>query len=227
MISDLIHRDVDVRLSEVQRVLTLVKKLEDIALNEKDPASAEHAAILRGLFFVHLYGALEYSITLSVQVLLQEMTKVAVPFCRFEHLLHAVALDDDFRSLADPGLKLRWPRRRELLTKQTSTEPCSLNDTVFHDQLQNIWYETLSSVFQYLCIPQSAVPEERMRGYLDEIAENRNAIAHGRQSAQGVGRRVTSSELEDRLDAVKKIVDHVLATFDQYLDARQFVDAGH
>ncbi len=167
------------------------------------------------------------NISLSVQVLLQEMTKAAVPFRRFEHHLHAVVLDDHFRSLADPGLKPKWPKRRELLAKQISADPCSLNDTVFHDQLQNIWFITLSSIFEYLCIKRDPVPEDRMRGYIDEIVDNRNAVAHGRQSAHGVGRRITSSDLEERLDAVMKVVDHVLFCFEEYLQNREFIDIRH
>lgn len=227
MISEQIHRSVDPRLAEVKKVLALIKKLESNAVADRDPISAENAAILRGLFFVQLYGVIEFAISLSVQVLLQEMTKAAVPFRRFEHHIHAVALDDLFRSLSDPGLKLRWPKRKELLAKQISTEPCCLNDTVFHDQLQNIWFETLQSIFEYLCIQRNAVPEERMRGYIDEIVDNRNAVAHGRQSAQGVGRRITSSDLEERLDAVARVVDHVLTSFDDYLQNREFVDSQH
>ncbi len=227
MISEQIHSSVDPRLAEVQKVLALIKKLESLATTDHDPASAESAAILRGLFFVHLYGALEHAISLSVQVLLQEMTKAAIPYRRFEHNLHAVVLDDHFRSLADSGLKPRWPKRRELLAKQISAEPCSLNDTVFHDQLQNIWFKTLQAIFEYLCIQRDAVPEERMRGYIDEIVENRNAIAHGRQSAHGVGRRITSSDLDERLDAVIRVIDYVLSCFEEYLQNREFIDAQH
>jgi hypothetical protein len=227
MISEQIHSSVDPRLAEVQKVLALIKKLESMAATERDPASAESAAILRGLFFVHLYGVLEHAISLSVQVLLQEMTKAGIPYRRFEHHLHAVVLDDHFRSLADPGLKPRWPKRRELLTKQISSEPCSLNDAVFQDQLQNIWFKTLQTIFEYLCIQRDAVPEERMRGYIDEIVENRNAVAHGRQSAQGVGRRITSSDLEERLDAVVRVVNHVLSCFEDYLQNREFIDLQH
>jgi MAE_28990/MAE_18760-like HEPN len=227
MISDQIHQTVDTRLAEVQRTLALVEKLEASAANENDPVSAENAATLRGLFYVHLYGALEYSITLSVQVLLQEMTKTTVRFSDYDHMLHAVILDDHFRSLAEPGLKLRWPKRRELLAKQISSEPCSLNDTVFQDQLQNLWYKTLHSIFEYLCIPRQAVPEDRMRGYIDEIVDNRNAIAHGRQAAQEVGRRVTSTDLKERFDAITKVVNHVLETFDDYLETRHFIAPSH
>ena len=227
MISAQIHNNVDSRLAEVQKLLALIRKLEALATEERDQVSAENSTVLRGLFFVHLYGALEYSITLSVQVLLQEMTKVAVPFNGFEHLLHVIALDAQFRSLADPGLKLKWQKRRELLNKQVSSEMCSLNDTVFQDQLQNIWYHTLHTIFDFLCVPSDAVPEVRMRGYLDEIVENRNAIAHGRQSAQEVGRRTTSTDLGERLDAVTKVVNHVIVSFEDYLENRHFVDARH
>src|SRR5579864_3508112 len=169
MISDQIHRSVDPRLDEVRRLVALIEKLETSAATERDAVSAESATTLRGLFYVLLYGVLEHSITLSVQVLLQEMTKTEVPFHQFEHMLHAVVLDNHFRGLADPALKQRWPKRRELLSQQVSRERCSLNDTVFSDQLQNLWSDTLHSIFEYLCMSRAAVPEDRMRGYIDEI----------------------------------------------------------
>jgi hypothetical protein len=215
------------RLGEVQKLLAHIKKLEDTAEKEKDPVSAENATILRGLFFVHLYGAFENSIALSVQVLLQEITKVGVSYSHFEHLLHVVALDPDFRSVADAGWQSKWSKRRELLQKQLSHTSCALNDTLFHDQIENVWYATLSNIFEYLCIPVPAVPDNRMRGYIDEIVNNRNAVAHGRLSPQTVGRLTTSAELAKRLDAITEVINHVVTSFDSYLTNREFVAIPH
>lgn len=227
MISESVLPIANLRLAEVQRILAHTKKLEAVALAESDSVNAENAATIRGLFYVHLYGALEYSISLGVQVLLQEISKLSVPYCELEYLLHAVALDDLFRSLSDPGLKAKWEKRRELLRRQASAEQCVLNDTLFQDQLQNIWYETLRSIFANLCIQGDPVPEKRMIGYIDEIVEKRNEIAHGRQSAHAIGRQITSKDLNDRLDVITKVVNHVVAAFDDLLESRKFVNSPH
>lgn len=224
MISAQIKAGVDSRFSEVRKLFAHIQNLDSKAATDQDSVSAESATILRGLIFVHLYGAFEYAVTLSVQVLLQEITKVAVPYCEFEHLFHAIALDSDFKSVSDSGWKGKWPKRRSLLQRQVSAEVCTLNDTVFHNQLQNIWYETLSDLFEYLCISVKPVPEDRMRGYIDEVVDHRNGIAHGRLSAQEVGRGKTVEDIEKRLRAIIEVVDHILNCFDDLLANREFVE---
>jgi MAE_28990/MAE_18760-like HEPN len=217
----------DARLVEVQKLLAHIRKLERAGRDENDAVSAETAAILKGLFFVHLYGALEYAVSLTVQILLQEITKVAVPYSHFEHLMHVVALDSDFQSIIDSGWDSKFPKRKQLLQRQQSSDVYRLNDTVFHGQLQNLWFKTLKLVFEYLCISASPVPERRVQGYIDEIVNHRNEIAHGRSSASTVGRLVSTADLEDRFRAVRQTIDHVIMHFDEYLRNREFIATPH
>lgn len=113
-----ISKSTDPRLAEVQRLLAHIKRLETLAVTEHDSVSGDAATILRGLFFVHLYGALEYAVSLSVQVLLQEITKLAISYSHFEHLIFAVALDAEFRSVVDAGWESKL-HRRKLLPRET------------------------------------------------------------------------------------------------------------
>ncbi len=102
-----ISKSTDPRLAEVQRLLAHIKRLEDLAATGHDTVSGDMAAILRGMFFVHLYGALEYAVSLSVQVLLQEITKLAISYSHFEHLIFAIALDAEFKSIVRCRLGLK------------------------------------------------------------------------------------------------------------------------
>jgi HEPN superfamily protein len=222
-----ISKSTDPRLAEVQKLLAHIKRLEALATTGHDTVSGDTAAILRGLFFVQLYGVLEYAVSLSVQVLLQEITKLAISYSHFEHLIFAIALDAEFKSIVDAGWDSKLQKRRLLLERQASGTSCSLNDTVFHDQLQNIWFATLDTIFEYLCIPTDPVPETRMRGYVNEIVTHRNEIAHGRSSASAVGRLKSSTDLDERLKAVTQIIDHVIISFDDYLTKREFVAVPH
>jgi hypothetical protein len=225
MIDGQVSPNVDARFSEIRKLLTHIKNLESPDIRNRDSVSGDIAAILRGLFFVQLYGAFEYAVSLSVQVLLQEITRVAVPYCGFEPLFHSVALDAQFKGVSGTGSK--WPKRRSLLEKQHSNDICILDDSVFKDQLQNIWYDTLANLFEYLCIPSKPVPEDRMRGYIDEIVDNRNAIAHGRLSTSEVGRLKTVEDIEKRLEVVTKVTNHIITCFDDLLISRRFVASSH
>lgn len=225
MIDGQVSANVDARFAEIHKLLTHIKNLEISAIRDKDSVSGEIATILRGVFFVQLYGAFEYAVSLSLQVLLQEISRVAVPYCGFERLFHAVALDPQFKGISDTGSK--WKKRKVLLERQISNEICALNDAVFQDQLQNIWYETLTDLFGYLCIASKPVPEDRMRGYIDEIVEYRNAVAHGRLSSLEVGRLKTVEDIEKRLDAITLVTNHIINCFDDLLINRKFVASSH
>jgi hypothetical protein len=218
-----ISNSTDARLAEVRKLLAHIKRLEATASAERDSVSAEAAMVLRGLFVVQLYGVLEYAMTLSVQVLLQEITRLGVPFMHFEQHLFTVALDSEFRSIVDSGWNSKFAKRKNLLQKQVSGSPCTMNDTVFHDQLQNIWFGTLKNVFECLCIPAEPVPERRIKGYIDEIVDARNEVAHGRSSATMVGRTKSSAELEERMNAIAHLIDYIIMSFDSYLTNREFV----
>jgi hypothetical protein len=218
-----ISKNSDPRLVELRSLLEHIKKLEAVAVVDRDVISGQLATLLRGLFYVHLYGALEYAVSLSVQVLLQEMSKTAVPFSQYEHLLHVVALDSDFQAIKDSSWDAKFSKRSGLLKKQVSSTACVLNDSLFSDRLQNVWFSTLNDVFEYLQIPGSPVPEPGMQGYIDEIVENRNAVAHGRSSPTTIGRLHTSADLDVRLKAIREVIDHIIISFDGYLESREFI----
>lgn len=210
------------RFNEVRALLTEIRA-QEVAPPTTEP---DIVAILRGLFFVNLYGAFEFSVTEAVQILLQEITRAQIPFSQLEHLFYAVALDSKFSAISDSGRKKRWAVRRDLLSQQTSGIACGMNDTVFHSDLQNIWFETLSTLFESLCISESVLPEPRLRGYIDEVMERRNAVAHGRESPASVG-RIRSNELELRLEAISRTATHIIFCFDRYLNNRDFIASAH
>jgi len=82
-------------------------------------------------------------------------------------------------------------------------------------------------VFACLCVPGEPVPDDRLRGYIDETVEYRNAVAHGRMSPLEVGRQKTSDDIARSLDAIAQVVEHVVTRFDDLLMNRRFVNPSH
>jgi len=103
-----------------------------------DPAVADIVGILRGLFFVDLYGAFEYAVEQSVQTFLQHLSAAGIPYREFEQLLFAITLHQEFESAATVAHRKKWSQRRSLLTKQISGDTCQVNDLMFHYYLQSI-----------------------------------------------------------------------------------------
>jgi len=62
------------------------------------------------------------------------------------------------------------------------------------------------------------------KGY-KELVENRNAIAHGRESASAVGSRFTIDELHSRYASISEVCSHVIQTFRNYLSKKHYLAA--
>jgi hypothetical protein len=75
-------------------------------------------------------------------------------------------------------------------------------------QLETIW-----AVFG-LTVP--VVPELRLLGRIEELVENRNAIAHGRRTAVEVGGRYSALEIEKRIDDVEQISSYVVTQMEDH-----------
>jgi hypothetical protein len=86
------------RFAEMRRLLTHIKAVEDAV-----PVASSDATILRGLFYVHIYGALEYAVHLSVTALLEAISGTGVSYAHFEHLFHCLALDSRFEAADTTG----------------------------------------------------------------------------------------------------------------------------
>jgi hypothetical protein len=82
-----------------------------------------------------------------------------------------------------------------------STTPLhSLDDTLFPTDGSHYRVAQLWTIFG-ITVP--VVPESRLIARIDELVENRNAIAHGRRTPQEVGGRYSTSDIEKRIDDIE------------------------
>jgi hypothetical protein len=222
-----VSRNATARLLEVRRLLAHIRTLEDALALTHDPEVAESVAILRGLLYVQLYGALEYTVEKGVQLLLQIVSSAGIPYPEFEHLLCAVTLDAEFESAATVKHDKKWVRRRDLLERQRSPTQCTINDTIFSEMLQSVKSTTIRDIFEWLCMPQQPVPDPRISGYIDEVTGRRHEVAHGRSTARDVGGNLTSTDLEIRINAITDEINHVVASFEDFVQTKAFIAVQH
>lgn len=208
------------RLTEVRQLLETIKALESPAL---PPVDSTEVLILRGLFYVHLYATLEHSVNEVVQRLLHAITGIKIKIAHFEPVFLNVTLDPEFSSLSQSGEKNRWSKRIAFLRRQYSVDEAILSESVFSHYLQNIWKENLVQIFECFLINEPIVPDPALSPYIDEIVNKRNAVAHGRESPVRVGAGTRSSDLHIRLDAVSRIITHLIECFEKHLTELNFI----
>lgn len=178
---------------------------------------------MRGLFYVHLYGAFEKSISEGVEQYLQQIADLQIPHAHFIPQFFPTALDALFTSLQSDSKRLK--KRVDFVKKMASTDLCRINNSLFSAQLQNAWPETLLDISAALGISQSFFSNAADSFYLHEIVEKRNQVAHGRNSPFNVGSRGRSDELELRLEVVVRVIDDFLGMLELNLNSLDFVVA--
>ena len=203
------------RLSEVFQLIEVIKRLETTP-PVPDPNEVK---VLRGLFWVHLYAALEYAVSNGVQRLLQAIDTMNAPPAHFKPAFYSVALDPNFSALRNVGEDKRWVKRIELLNAQFSDSSSKINADIFGLYLQNVWVEKIEILFSCLGINQPIVPDPSYKAYIDELVSQRNGVAHGRMSALAVGSSRRSNELFIRYNAISATCTHFFDCLDQhYID---------
>lgn len=215
----------NLRIGEVRSTLDVIKTLE--VPSGSTATDSDQVHILRGLYFVHLYSALEFAVNQCVQTTFREISAKKVPFAQLEKNFYILALDPRFASIRDCANDAKWSKRSELITQQFSTEQCVVSDTLLSNYLQNVWHDSLVTVFDCFSIKHPPTPDPRHKYYLDELVEKRNQVAHGRTSPLDVAKGMRSPELELRLNEVSKVIDHIFDCFEKYVSALQFIASAH
>lgn len=214
------HKDIDARFQEARNLLSFIKTQESTAT---PPVDAGYVKSMRGLFYVHLYGAFERSVNDAVSTFIRATVDLNVNIQHIAPQFLPVALDARFKSLQSVQGTGNWKKRLDFVSAMIATSTCSINDALFSEHLQNAWPETLTAVASYLGIgaPTFDAPDVLA---VDEVVDKRNAVAHGRASPAEIGARTQSGTLENRFDSTKAVLSrymaHIEAGFDSLICVR-------
>jgi hypothetical protein len=130
-----------------------------------------------------------------------------------------------FMAIRDAGRAKKWSKRIEFVDKIFSESKCVVNTAAFSEELQNIWVQTISELFDCLGIDAPPLPDMGYAGHIDEIVDKRNAVAHGRKSASEVAAGSRSPVLKRNWEIVSETIEYIFDTLTDYLDSYRFVVA--
>jgi RiboL-PSP-HEPN len=200
--------------------------LSDIKERERSGHSAG-ASVARGLFIVLLYGATEHALSRAITEVTLLVNQQDVLFCHVNEMLYPFALDPELASITAVGRKKKWERRAEVFRRQRSNEMVRLDASALLKDLDNVWANTFTQAFIVLGISGSAHYDQRVRQYIDQVAERRNAVAHGRESAEAVGRAYTTGDLQTLLDEISQQVQYMFVKFEEAIIAKSYIKSLH
>lgn len=206
------------RLSEVLLYLNHISSLE---LAVGVPV-AQELKIMKGMFFVILYGALEKSTHESVQLLLLKIKGLEPKNNHVIHPFYVVSMARRWKSIKETGYKDVLTQMSGFFTAMESNDYLGMDESLFAAVLQNVWAKTIEEVVVALGVPGFSLPVGD-RALIDELVRNRNAVAHGRESASEIGERYRIDDLRRKLNEIQLFIVGFIDRLEVYYEQREFL----
>jgi hypothetical protein len=175
------------------------------------------AATAKGLTFVQLYAAYEFTVSSVVRVAIDSINAHGHKMSEISPSLMALYLDGELNALRDCSKKNIWDTRLKIFERAFSDDIIALQNTAGPPSAgEHYRYPDLVKIFAVFGIRR--LPVRRRAHYLriDEIVRNRNQIAHGAETAADVGRRYTYNDMVNRLKQMKSVCDLLVSEFDKF-----------
>jgi hypothetical protein len=194
---------------------------EELSRNQSEPS----LRTLKGLIFVHFYAIYEYVVIQSFASAVRQFNSHALTHGQIKHSLLAIGFKNRFMAIGALSERKAWLPKIDLLCATASTAVLSLPEDAFPLDESHFRQQQLDTICNVLDLPSGALlPDNRTIGWIREVVENRNAIAHGRETAESVGSRYSSTDLDIRRAQLDQLCYHIIATLENHcLLASNFV----
>ncbi len=207
------------RFTENQVFLGYITSLEHRVITDSVPLEVN---IMKGLFYVHLYSSLEKSLNELIEDTLIHISSKSVQYNHFNLPFNSISLVNKLKSFKSSGYGNFFSKAFEIFSEVSSSNVCAINETVFANNLQNIWTKTIEEICNSFRIKTFAV-NPRTKATIDEIVEKRNSVAHGRESATIVGQRFRTDVLRTKMDIVIDFCNYLIDLFEKYYTKKEYL----
>lgn len=211
------------RFSEARVLLELIESLEPVTPAE---ATSVQVKILRGLYYVHLYAALEKTVNESVEQTLLLISREGIANGHYKTPFNVISLHNKMQGFKDAGYKSFFKKSIDVFSAVDSEYASNINNTLFSTNLQNVWYKTLDEVLRCFGIPGFQI-DPRYRIIIDDIVDKRNAVAHGRESTIEIGERHRSDVLRKRMQDIIIVSDLFIDCLETYIINKEYIKPAH
>jgi len=205
-----LQAEVDARFESVEAFFRATRALRG------DPAAAA-----RGLVFVQVYGAYEFTVKEVIRVAIESINAHNHRIGDMSPSLITLFLDREFRSLRDAGRSSIWESRLAFVSKAFSNDVAVIPSTTKgpHDG-SHYRYSQLELMFQVFGISRLPVRRRTHRFRINEVVRHRNEISHGNETPETAGRTYTSAEVRKMIRQMRSVCNLLVSVFDGFCSDR-------
>ena len=175
------------------------------------------AATAKGLAFVHLYSAYEYTVRSVVKIAIDAINTHGHRMKDLAPSLLTLYLDPELSSLRDTGGANVWSARLKIFERAFSTDGLSLStNTKPPSDGSHYRHTQLVTIFNVFGISRLPVRRRRHLYRIDEVVGNRNKVAHGEEAASDIGRRYSRADLIHIIRQMKSVCFLLISIFEGF-----------
>lgn len=226
-------QEIERRFKEINRLLLVVHRLEKRKNRkiQRHPSSIfffdNQLDTLKGLIFVQLYGCIEYATSSSIRRCDEIISQQNLKLSDYRRSLFPRLLNSKFDALHLVGREKKWIKRLELMheiIEDIDIKENSCKDLEIPTDGKNIRYAQLKSIWDTFGIHSSIFPSPELGNRLSDVVDNRNKIAHGNISPSEIGKKQSYREMKARSDEIRKICEHIITAFSNYIRNREYLN---
>jgi len=212
-----VRADCRKRFSQVLINLSHIESIEPNELTEEAPA---YVKIQRGLYYVHLYSAFEKTVNEVVETALSIIESKGVKNKHFETTFNVISLNSKMQSFKSCGYREYFNKSIDVFKSIGSDDSFKINNTIFSQNLQNVWFETIQQILDIFGISRI---DPRFKPIVNEVVENRNAVAHGRETPIEIGERHRANVLREKTTKIQLIAEEFIDSFETYISDLAYI----
>ena len=216
----------EVSFNSTKRLLE-EKRLMDLCSDDKfDEEQATTDSVLKGVVYVLLYGALEFTITHCVSRTIEILNDKTLNLYQVLPSLWGLIYDSACKRIETAGTNKKWENRYKLFKELTKDKVIEqIESTLFPSSNGNIKEQQLDRVWKTFGIKAPMFEPEHMsvKQTLLDLANGRMAVAHGRECASQVGSLKTAGDLEELYDSISRYCSYLIECFTQYINQEEYL----
>ncbi|PZR27323.1 MAG: hypothetical protein DI535_10880 [Citrobacter freundii] len=212
--------DVLARFSETAILLNTIKANETTVI----PPSVEPIdhKVLKGLFYVSLYACVEFSFNELCVKTITLIKNKNVTYNDFENKFLTIALSASLQTVRDCTPKKFLDKASDMFYLSDSSNIANLNETFISTYLQNIWGKSFNQLTKTFGTTLFSLTAREM-AIFDELVDNRNIVAHGRDLAQTIGSSPKYLDLKSKYDIVFDVINRYIIHFETFFNGKGYI----
>lgn len=208
---------------ETRNRLNEAKWFLDNTIERLDSPDTYRDKLYKGSFFINLYGALEYTVSSLVSRVINKINENnQVHITDLKPSLLTLVLSAECDALFQAYDK-KWKKRLLLFNRIKEEIKTDIESTLFPAQSGNIKINQIEQICEVFGVEFEVINDLSLKSRLTVLANRRNGIAHGRESATEVGGTFTKDELQQYFNIIEDYCMYLNQHFYHYIKNQHYI----